>query len=131
MCCVKTDADTWLNIEEANSILIIQLNRFSSAGIVTKKLNDLVEVPLKFVLNNQQYELFAFVLHISQSANEGHYIAYINHDGIWSEFNDEQVTASIDINEVKDKAYYYCYRRVIEDHAAHVEQIAQGNIVEK
>jgi len=70
-------------------------------------------------------------LHISQSTAEGHYIAYINHDEIWSECNDEKVTTSFDINQVKDKAYYYCYRRVVEDYATHIEQNALGNIVEK
>ena len=42
-----------------------------------------------------------------------------------------EVTNSVDIDRIKDKAYYYCYRRVIGDYALHVEQIAQANVVEK
>jgi hypothetical protein len=72
-----------------------------------------------------------FVIHISQNANEGHYIAYSNSNGIWSEYNDEEVTTSVDIGGIKDKAYYYCYRRVIDDYTRHVEQAAQANIVER
>ena len=77
-CGTKTDADTWLSIEQANDILPIQLNRFASDGITTRKKNDSIEMPLKFVLNNHQYELFAFVVHLSQSDKEGHYVAYSN-----------------------------------------------------
>ena len=51
-CKTKTDADTWLSIEQTNEILLIQLNRFASDGITTKKKNDSIEMPLKFVLNN-------------------------------------------------------------------------------
>ena len=72
-----------------------------------------------------------FVVHFSQSASTGHYIAYSNCNGIWSEYNDDEVTTSVDIDKIKDKAYYYCYRRVIDDYAIHVEQIAQANIVDK
>jgi hypothetical protein len=40
-----------------------------------------------------------FVLHLSQSANEGHYITDSNHNGIWSEYNDDKVTTSVAIAE--------------------------------
>ena len=88
-------------------------------------------MPLKFVLNNQQYELFAFVVHLSQSASEGHYIAYSNYNEIWSEYNDDKVTTSVDINGIKDKAYYYCYRRTIEDYGCTCWTAALANIIQK
>jgi hypothetical protein len=72
-----------------------------------------------------------FVIHLSKSANEGHYIAYSNSSGIWSEYNDEEVKTSVDIERIKDRAYYYCYRRIIDDYSMYVEQAAQANIVEK
>jgi hypothetical protein len=72
-----------------------------------------------------------FVIHLSQSANEGHYITYSNSNGIWSEYNDDEVTTSVNIDGIKDKAYYYCYRRVIDDYSISVEQAAKANIVEK
>jgi ubiquitin C-terminal hydrolase len=72
-----------------------------------------------------------FVVHLSQSTDDGHYIAYSNYDGIWSEYNDEKVTTSVGIDEIKDKAYYYCYRRIIDDYSAYIEHAAQSNVVEK
>ena len=71
------------------------------------------------------------MVHLSQSANEGHYIAYSNSNGIWSEYNDDRVTVSVDIAPIKDRAYYYCYRRVIKDYSMYVEEAAQANLVEK
>ena len=65
-----------------------------------------------------------FVVHISQSADEGHYIAYSNYNGIWNEYNDDKITTSVDICKIKDKGYYYCYRKVIEDYATYTEQLA-------
>ena len=38
---------------------------------------------------------------------------------------------SVDISNIKDKAYYYCYRRVDKNYAASVEQLAKANIIEK
>ena len=32
---------------------------------------------------------------------------------------------------MKDKAYYYCYRRIIEDYAGQVEQLAKANVVQQ
>ena len=71
-----------------------------------------------------------FVVHISKSTNEGHYIAYSSYNGIWNEYNDNEVTTNADINEIKNKAYYYCYRRVIENNAAYVKQLTQENVIE-
>lgn len=120
-----------MNIDQTNDVLIIQFNRFASERVITTKRNEFIEIPLKFALNNQLYELFAFTVHLSTSAKEGHYIAYSKSNGIWSEYNDDKVTPSVDINKIKNKAYYYCYRRLINDYATHVEQLAQANIVEK
>jgi ubiquitin C-terminal hydrolase len=130
----KTDADTWLNIEQSNDILIIQLNRFATEGTRTKKRNEIIEMPLQFVLNNKQYELIAFVVHDSPVAAQGHYITYANYNGIWKAFNDDAITTSVDastIDNMKDRAYYYCYHAAIKDYAAYVELAAQTNIVEK
>jgi hypothetical protein len=32
---------------------------------------------------------------------------------------------------MKDKAYYYCYRRVIKDYGVYVQQLAQADVVER
>ena len=40
------------------------------------------------------------------------------------------MTTSVDIGEIKDKGYYYCYRRVIKDYDVHVEEVAHANVVE-
>ena len=73
-CCTKTDADTWLSIEQTSEILILLLKRFTNDGISTRKKSDPIKVPLSFIIRNMQYELFAFVLHVSQDANYGHYV---------------------------------------------------------
>lgn len=101
-CRTKTDADTWLSLEQTNKILLVHLKRFASDGITTRKKNDSIEMPHKFVLTDDQYELFALVVHLSQSDQEGHYIAYSKYDGIWSEYNDDDVTTSVNIDKVKD-----------------------------
>ena len=88
-------------------------------------------MPPQFVINNQQYELFAFALHVSEKDTEGHYIAYVKQYEVWNEYNDDKVTTSVDIGSVKDKAYYYCYHRVVDDYFVHVEQTAQANVVER
>ena len=89
--------------------------RFENDGVSAKKRNGLIEMPLQHSLNNIQYKLFAFVVHLSQKASEGHYIAYINHNGTWNECNDEKVRTNVDISKIKDKGYYYCYRVIVND----------------
>ena len=69
-------------------------------------------------------------MHLSQS-DKGHYVAYSNYNGIWNKYNDDEVTTSVTIDGVKDKAYYYCYRRVTKDYSAQVERIARAKIVER
>ena len=70
-------------------------------------------------------------MHISQSANEGHYVSYSNYNGIWAEFNDDKITTYVDIYKIKNKAYYYCYRRVIKDYVAYIKILAQANVEKK
>jgi hypothetical protein len=70
-----------------------------------------------------------FVVHLSKSANEGHYITYSNCNGIWSEYNDADVTSSVDIDGIKDKAYYYCYRATIKDYGSYIMEAAKANII--
>lgn len=101
--------------------MAIQLKRFENDGTNTKKRNEFIEMPLKFVLKNQQYELFFFVAHLSQVITSGHYIAYSYQNGNWTEYDDDKITTCVDIDKIKDRAYYYCYRRVINDYALHVE----------
>lgn len=71
-----TNADTWFEIKQTNNVFIVQLNRFVYNGLYSNKINDPIEMPLQFVMNNQCYELFAFVIHESYTDKEGHYIAY-------------------------------------------------------
>jgi len=89
--------------------------RFENDGVSAKKRNGLIEMPLQHSLNNIQYKLFAFVVHISQQTSEGHYIAYVNHNGTWNECNDERIRTNVDITGIKDKGYYYCYSAVVNN----------------
>jgi hypothetical protein len=45
-------------------------------------------------------------------------------NGVWTEYNDDIVTEDVNISQVYDKAYYYCYRQVVSNYVEHIENLA-------
>ena len=60
-------------------------------------------------IGNCQYDLFALTVHHG-GLNSGHYIAYVNRDGTWYNFNDEYVSI-ISLKEVMSQEAYLLFYR--------------------
>jgi hypothetical protein len=79
--------------------LWLQFNRFYHDGVVVHKLNDALPVPLETRLpsdlvlsgNSADYACDAFVEHVGNSAQGGHYVAYVKTAEKWWRCSDESV----------------------------------------
>lgn len=106
-CQKKSDALKGTKIIDLPDILTLHLKRFDidyySENLNYVKLNHPFVFPMKFKKLDQNFNLFAVLIH-SGSINNGHYYAYIKTDeDLWYEFNDSHVS-KIDISEI-EKAF--------------------------
>jgi len=99
-------------------LLIIVLKRFKQQGVLTSKINKVIDFPIeglnlsKYVLSETAglYDLYAVSNHIG-SLGYGHYTAYAKHDGSWYEFDDSRVSLLSRGLEPSGAAYVLCYQR--------------------
>ncbi|OJW66626.1 MAG: hypothetical protein BGO68_01590 [Candidatus Amoebophilus sp. 36-38] len=116
-----------------SKILILQLNRFETKGgarladgtyskdFTKSKLGQAVQSPMSLVIKKDQtvekdrktrYTLAAFILHTGDSADGGHYVAYVKKEGRWICYNDNHVNVVSDAeaeNNAK-QAYLFFYQ---------------------
>lgn len=119
-----------VRFQEPPTYLFVRADRFHPDG--RRKRNIPINMPLSPVTvpgkhfsysldpidhpDNQRYELFGVVRHISGSgsARSGHYISYIKKEGRWYELNDDVASPISDAKaaELFKSAYLYQFRRV-------------------
>jgi ubiquitin C-terminal hydrolase len=92
-----------LKLKSLSEVLIIHLKRFGRFDEGFTKITCAVETPLKDLdmgpylsqdaLNDPaKYTLMSFVVHVGETLNSGHYIAYCKYNLGWYEYNDTIVT---------------------------------------
>ncbi|XP_072315138.1 uncharacterized protein [Eucyclogobius newberryi] len=96
-CDEKCDAVLECEMTHAPEVLVLLLKRFEFDLTLGNyiKINSSVDVPLVLNIQNQIYELHAFVEHLGEQ-RFGRYIATIkgHHDGRWYTFDDSNVMVS-------------------------------------
>lgn len=105
-------------VQQSPEFLIIALNRFeiTATGRIKKRdvltVNDQIQLPgfndIRFT-----YKLISVIKHIGISATGGHYIAYVQHNGIWYSCNDttiQQTTTQHVLQDVKEDGYIFFYQ---------------------
>jgi len=91
-CFEKTKADLVTKIASTNDIIVVNLKRYIYKGNLVLKNNKAITAPFHITIDQQDYAIFAFVIHChSSTANTGHYKSYINCDTKWYEFDDNKV----------------------------------------
>lgn len=104
------------------NVLIISLNRFQIKNIKNNyfniKVDSLVNYPVvnldlsEYITNptdNYLYNLYGIICHTGD-VNSGHYYCYcLNTDGIWYRYNDENVTAIANLNNLITKDAYVLF----------------------
>ncbi|CAF5053111.1 unnamed protein product, partial [Rotaria sp. Silwood1] len=115
-CHSKTTALQSLQLANTSSIIIIHLKRFiyDQSKKLTRKLTHFISYPeflniAPYVANNNAseevqknhqsdeyiYMLYAVVVHLGKTANNGHILVYIRSpDNLWYKINDELVTST-------------------------------------
>uniref|UniRef100_A0A3B3C7M7 USP domain-containing protein n=1 Tax=Oryzias melastigma TaxID=30732 RepID=A0A3B3C7M7_ORYME len=97
-CKVKTDSTVKLELYQHPEVLMLLLKRFKFDYNYMHyyKVERRVELPLILEIQNQTYELYAFVEHHGY-LKYGHYTANIksHEDGKWYHFNDSRVNVRI------------------------------------
>jgi ubiquitin C-terminal hydrolase len=107
---------------DSNAPLAIQLRRFTWKGDkIEKSVTDVLclTVPAGIQyspdgsVNDLNYCLQGFIVHIGSRLYSGHYVAYINQAGQWRLYNDDEVSQVTPAQALKaaEKAYLYFYRR--------------------
>lgn len=93
-----------LRFQQAPDDLFFSFKRFESKvgvdrQIHTRKISTAVNVPMMFNLDARfsdasptLYDLNAFIVHIGNSLEHGHYISYVRCANIWFECNDSRIT---------------------------------------
>ena len=111
-CCHFQEAEKRLRIKSPPNVLVCQLKRFKYTQNRFKKLLYRVAFPMEMRLAvnsrgdedaaDSLYSLFAVVVHVGRTVNDGHYIALVkNSSGQWLKIDDEKVT-KIEESEVQD-----------------------------
>ncbi|XP_036072815.1 ubiquitin carboxyl-terminal hydrolase 47 [Oryzias melastigma] len=118
-CKVKTDSTVKLELYQHPEVLMLLLKRFKFDYNYMHyyKVERRVELPLILEIQNQTYELYAFVEHHGY-LKYGHYTANIksHEDGKWYHFNDSRVNHcyqffQLDTKESSHSAYLLFYRK--------------------
>ena len=111
ICADKTEAGKEIVMDNPR-ILFIQLLRYSTneAG-VPRKDNRNVIVQEEININNHPYKLKAAICHLGENLNGGHYIAFVNLNGIWYKCNDNTVTISAVFEIEKSEVYILSYEK--------------------
>ncbi|KAJ9093452.1 hypothetical protein QFC20_007134 [Naganishia adeliensis] len=103
-CCGLQEAERSVKIKKAPNILALHLKRFkwefTNSEVKMKKLSYRINFgPQLKLFNmsedsetpNRMYELFAVLVHIGGSTNQGHYVAAVKAKGNWMLCDDENV----------------------------------------
>lgn len=90
-----------------NEYISVILKRFNEKS----KNNDIIDMPLKFNINNTSYQLISMSLHTG-SLNGGHYVCYVNKNDIWYLCNDSNILIENNIKNVIGYGYTYLYRKM-------------------
>jgi ubiquitin C-terminal hydrolase len=86
----KVDAVKETEIIDTPPVLCLHLRRFAFVKGVQEKISSRFDFPDHFVFKTEEYELSSVIAHFGH-IYVGHYCAYAKVDGIWTNFNDEQV----------------------------------------
>ncbi|XP_058086367.1 ubiquitin carboxyl-terminal hydrolase 4 isoform X2 [Magnolia sinica] len=98
-CCSLQEAQKRMKIKKPPHILVIHLKRFKYIEQLSryKKLSYRVVFPLELKLSNtmddedNEYSLFAVVVHVGSGPNHGHYVSLVKSHNHWLFFDDENV----------------------------------------
>ncbi|KAI9116924.1 hypothetical protein K1719_011923 [Acacia pycnantha] len=98
-CCSLQEAQKRMKIKKPPHILVIHLKRFKYVEQLgrNKKLSYRVVFPLELKLGNtvedadNEYSLFAVVVHVGSGPNHGHYVSLVKSHNHWLFFDDENV----------------------------------------
>lgn len=101
-CKKEVNATKKITIPSSPKYLFIQLKRFHF-GKNSSKINNPVEIPMEWLLNENKYLLRGFIVH-SGGSNGGHYVSYCMDIDKWYLFNDGSVS------QVNDEEIIKCAR---------------------
>lgn len=101
--CIKKSYN--FNFGEYISIILLRFNP-------NKTKNDSsIDMPLKFNINNNTYQLISFTEHMG-TLNGGHYICYKKYNDSFLLCNDSSISLTNNIKEALKKGYTYLYQKV-------------------
>ena len=68
----------------------------------------------QITLNDKQYNLIGFIVHIGNNPRSGHYMSYTKKHDKWIKYDDNITTVINDINDIKsdESKYIYLYERI-------------------
>jgi ubiquitin C-terminal hydrolase len=70
-------------------------------------------VGIEFTRDVSNYRLIAFVVHLGDTLEEGHYVAYVQANGHWYKVNDDVVTEDApEWQQMAEIGYLYLYEKV-------------------
>ena len=115
-CKKHVSADKSFTVHEAPAILTIHLKRFTPMGRkISQPIRYDEQLSLQPIMSEGQfgptYSLYGVISHAGGGPNSGHYYAHVkNSKGDWCEMNDESVTRSFSVTNMKN-AYILFYVR--------------------
>lgn len=115
-CKKHVSADKSFTVHEAPAILTIHLKRFTPMGRkISQPIRYDEQLSLQPIMSEGQfgptYSLYGVISHAGGGPNSGHYYAHVkNSKGDWYEMNDESVTRSFNVTNMKN-AYILFYVR--------------------
>uniref|UniRef100_A0A3P9KEM8 USP domain-containing protein n=1 Tax=Oryzias latipes TaxID=8090 RepID=A0A3P9KEM8_ORYLA len=136
-CNAKTDSTIKLELKHHPEVLTLLLKRFKFdySNMCYFKVKRRVEIPKYLEIQNQTYELYAFVEHHG-NLKSGHYTATIQsqEDKRWYNFNDNRVDSfyqfyQLDKKETFHSAYLLFYRKISAEDALN-EENNKGSVSE-
>ncbi len=90
-----------------NDYISVILKRFNEKS----KNNSTIDMPLKFTIDNKNYRLISMSIH-SGTLGGGHYVCYVNKNGVWYFCNDSRISVENNIKDVIGKGYTYLYQKI-------------------
>jgi uncharacterized UBP type Zn finger protein len=103
---------TKIEIDPYPERVILQINRFLMTRQSERKLTTAVTMPETFTINERTYRLHSFIEHRGNTMHNGHYVAYVNKEGMWYEANDAMITKKMHLPDEASTGYLYFYHLV-------------------
>ena len=115
-CNTENSTEKTISIIALPCVLVIQLSRFRGLEKIEKYVRIPAQTSIRYNIDsneyNTQYKIMGIIVHIGQSIQAGHYIAFIRTGEKWFKMDDDIVSAVRWSTVRKQKAYLLFFEQI-------------------